>query len=446
MSASHSNSPTRNVAGTHEDGAGNDTTRTGANRLGANDAMDAGAMDAAQQAALAAQNAAMLAAAQAHMASLHHVGFPPGVSTQQRATPTPFGYQQRSQPSFPQMQLGQQMQQGMGMLGFFPMNPFVWAQMFSPMMQFPFQTAMAPFWQQALASQNSAQTGPAVGQFSGASAQPTATATTATTAAGPVVSHASGRSTQSTSLSARTEPSAPSSVLARPDSELSDVSNPDSERLPTPPPCPSDLLAILKKAVAKLELAPSMSAKSEKKLNRVPVPNENYMEWQRGSTNRIIFRDLVSVTNVVNRFCKHHLEEEGSAERAKDFNRIGDKVQHFFDHINIAETHEEFNWELVGKALAPEVMADPDLQKRINKALTGLKQERKERELRQKNRPRFRGHDGGNGAATDRKSSTSSRHQPYPTVSHTTHCSSDCFNCRRPEHYQRDCKEPKKEK
>ncbi len=163
--------------------------------------------------------------------------------------------------------------------------------------------------------------------------------------------------------------------------------------------------------------------------------------------NRIIFRDLLSVSNAVNKFCTNHLREEGTIKFAKDFNKIGEKMQQFFNHINIAEMHEEFNWELIGKALAPEVTADADLQKRVNKALAGLKAEIKEKEQKVKQH-RFRGSSAGNGATRGGNDLKSSRHQPYPSsnTSWSASCSTVCYNCEKMGHYSRDCKAPKKEK
>ncbi len=148
-----------------DDGAG---AHNGANGPGTNGAADAATQDVADQATLVVQNATMLATAQANMAAMHHIGFPPNATMQhQRGTTTPAsqnlqGYQQQLQFGFLQMQFAQQMQQGLGMPGFFPINPFVQAQMFLPLMQFPFQNSMAPFLQQALGPQSFGQMGSAV--------------------------------------------------------------------------------------------------------------------------------------------------------------------------------------------------------------------------------------------------------------------------------------------
>ncbi len=61
-------------------------------------------------------------------------------------------------------------------------------------------------------------------------------------------------------------------------------------------------LAQIKSTIASLEKGPSTSTKDEKKLKKVPVPDEKLMDWQLRSTNKIIFHDLVSMVNAVNRF------------------------------------------------------------------------------------------------------------------------------------------------
>ncbi|MCP4548726.1 MAG: hypothetical protein GY835_19890, partial [bacterium] len=310
-----------------------------------NGAGDAAAQAAAAQAAItAAQNAAMVAAMQFNMAqnpsNPNRVGFPPFAAAQgQRlgaaSTPPTAQNLQQMQLGAPQMQFGQ-MPQALTMPGFYPANPFAQQQMTSPFMQFPFHT-MAPFYQQALAQQ-------AMGQMGGWGPQPQGAPRPQMVPPAPPAppsSNSSGNSHQSagagSSGQSDRDRADPPRLPARPSSELSDVSDAERDRSPSPTPA-TEPAEILKSALEKIKAAPSASAKDTKKLKRVPVPDETHMDWQRHSTNRIIFRDLVSVANAVNKFRKYHLEEEGTLERAKDFNRIGDKVQRFFDHINIAET------------------------------------------------------------------------------------------------------------
>ncbi len=423
-----------------------------------NAVQDDAAHAAAQIGVRAAAQVAAMAAHQEQLAAQQHrqfnLGFPPPQQlghqsrTPAQSVPPNIGhghghFQQQMQFGAGQFgaQPGQQFQQPMGMPGFFPANPFAQQQMFAPN---PFQSTMAQLYQNAMAQQQMAQ------QIWGQQMAPMLQQQ----AAPPVPAPQQPRSRNSTTSghssgsSATTErnPPPPPPAPARRSPALSDVSNPDNDPQIEDAPATAEPLAQIKSAVAKME-APA--DKEKKKLKKVPVPEESSMEWKPKSTNKIIFRDLISVASAVNTFRSNHVEENPSVDCVKDFNRIGEKVQLFFDHINIAETHDEFDWELVGKAAAPDFTANAELQKRVNKALTTLKQERKEKENKEKDR-RFRGRNGGNGAASSSGSGPrkSARHHPYSEDSKSTGAAREvtCYNCQRKGHYSRDCKAPKKEK
>ncbi|MCP4550338.1 MAG: hypothetical protein GY835_28090, partial [bacterium] len=127
----------------------------------------------------------------------------------------------------------------------------------------------------------------------------------------------------------------------------------------------------------------------------INCPSEAQIEWQGGSFNRVVFRDVAETARKMSQFRKRHLSGCTNAAQVSDYNDIAKHLQRSINHIKLAE---EFGWEAVGKVVQNPLAADPALSGKVKKAREGLDKDKSDA-AKTRGQPRFRGRGGGAGAA-----------------------------------------------